>query len=99
MPQGMIMYKWIAAFAVALAIGVSCARGQDAAPYAIDIPSWFATTFLDFREDIADAAKDRRRLLIYFGQDGCPYCKQLMVTRSWKGIYAVLANRLSSRRR
>src|SRR5439155_112403 len=55
-------------------------RGQEVAPYAIDIPPWFATTFLDFREDIADAAKDGRRLLVYFGQDGCPYCKQLMVT-------------------
>ena len=23
---------------------------------------------------------DGRRLLVYFGQDGCPYCKKLMVT-------------------
>jgi thioredoxin-related protein len=74
------VYKWIAAFAAALTIGVSCARGQEVAPYAIDIPPWFATTFLDIREDIAEAAKDGRRLLVYFGQDGCPYCRQLMVT-------------------
>ena len=56
------------------------ARAQEASPYAIDIPPWFAETFLDFREDIADAAKDGRRLMVYFGQDGCPYCRQLMVT-------------------
>jgi len=56
------------------------ARAQDASPYAIDIPRWFAETFLDFREDIADAAKDGKRLMVYFGQDGCPYCRQLMVT-------------------
>ena len=56
------------------------ARAQDASPYAIDIPPWFTETFLDFREDIADAAKDGRRLMVYFGQDGCPYCRQLMVT-------------------
>jgi len=74
------MYKWIVSFAVAMTLVASAARGQDAAPYAIDIPPWFATTFLDFREDIADAAKGGRRLLVYFGQDGCPYCKQLMVT-------------------
>jgi thioredoxin-related protein len=52
------------------------APGQD----AIDIPPWFASSFLDLREDVADAARDGRRLLVYFGQDGCPYCKQLMTT-------------------
>jgi len=56
------------------------AHAQDASPYAIDIPPWFAETFLDFREDIADAAKDGKRLMVYLGQDGCPYCRQLMVT-------------------
>jgi len=73
------MRSWFAAFAVALA-AVSGARAQEAAPYAFDIPPWFASTFLDFREDIGDAARGGRRLLVYFGQDGCPYCKQLMTT-------------------
>lgn len=45
---------------------------------AIDIPAWFKNSFLDFRDDARDAAKHRKQLLIYFGQDGCPYCKQLM---------------------
>ena len=56
------------------------ARAQEAPRTQIDIPRWFAETFLDFREDIADAAKEGRRLMVYFGQDGCPYCRQLMVT-------------------
>jgi len=30
------------------------------------------------KEDAADAAKEGKRLMLYFGQDGCPYCKQLM---------------------
>ena len=59
----------------------------DPDPNAIDIPRWFATTFLDFREDVADAARDGKRLIVYFGQDGCPYCKQLMVANfSQRGI-------------
>ena len=29
-------------------------RAQDAAPHAIDIPPWFANTFLDFREDVVN---------------------------------------------
>jgi thioredoxin-related protein len=71
------MRNWLAAFAAAL-VTFSSARAQEPAPYAIDIPPWFASTFLDFREDVGDAARDGRRLLVYFGQDGCPYCKQLM---------------------
>jgi len=72
---------WRLAVAVlAIVAFATVARAQDASPYAIDIPRWFSETFLDFREDVADAAKDGRRVLIYFGQDGCPYCRQLMVT-------------------
>jgi thioredoxin-related protein/hemerythrin-like domain-containing protein len=69
----------VALAAVAFAVALP-ARAQDASPYAIDIPKWFSETFLDFREDIADAAKEGRRVMAYFGQDGCPYCTQLMVT-------------------
>lgn len=54
---------------------------------AIDIPSWFNETFLDFREDIREAAKSQKRLMVYFGQDGCPYCRELMrVNFSQKNI-------------
>jgi thioredoxin-related protein len=47
-------------------------------PHAIDIPPWFKETFLDVREDVRDAAAEGKRLLLYFGQDGCPYCRELM---------------------
>jgi len=47
-------------------------------PHAIEIPAWFKETFLDFREDARDAAAEGKRLLVYFGQDGCPYCRELM---------------------
>ncbi|UCE30504.1 MAG: thioredoxin fold domain-containing protein [Burkholderiales bacterium] len=53
---------------------------QAPSPHAIDIPDWFVDTFLELREDVADAAGKGKRLLIYFGQDGCPYCKLLMET-------------------
>ena len=73
------MRPWLIALSFAF-LAFSGARAQDVAPYAIDIPPWFVDTFLDFREDVRDAAKDDRRLMVYFGQDGCPYCRQLMVT-------------------
>ena len=47
-------------------------------PHAIDIPPWFRETFLDIREDVREAANEGKRLMVYFGQDGCPYCRELM---------------------
>lgn len=49
-------------------------------PHAIELPRWFVETFLDFREDVREARLQGKRLLVYFGQDGCPYCKLLMQT-------------------
>ncbi len=41
-------------------------------------PEWFKTSFLDLREDIAEAAAEKKRVLLYFYQDGCPYCAKLL---------------------
>ena len=41
-------------------------------------PAWFKVSFLDLFEDIEDAADNDKRLLIYYYQDGCPYCKKLL---------------------
>ncbi|HYG55716.1 MAG TPA: thioredoxin fold domain-containing protein [Burkholderiales bacterium] len=60
--------KWFLVFALLLP-GFSSAE---------EPPAWFTDTLLDFREDVADAARERKRVMVYFGQDGCPYCKRLM---------------------
>lgn len=41
-------------------------------------PLWFKSSFLDMREDIAEAADNKKRVIYYFYQDGCPYCKKLL---------------------
>lgn len=43
-------------------------------------PEWFKNSFLDLREDVAEAAAARKRVILYFYQDGCPYCKKLLET-------------------
>jgi len=43
-------------------------------------PAWFKQSFLDIRDDVSEAAKDNKRVLLYFYQDGCPYCKKLLET-------------------
>jgi thioredoxin-related protein len=42
-----------------------------------EAPPWFKESFLDLRADVAEAAKAKRRLMLYFYQDGCPYCGKL----------------------
>ena len=41
-------------------------------------PAWFKESFLDLREDIKDATDSNKRVLLYFYQDGCPYCAKLL---------------------
>lgn len=41
-------------------------------------PKWFKETFLDLKDDVAEAAKAGRRVMVYFYQDGCPYCAKLL---------------------
>jgi len=43
-------------------------------------PEWFTNSFLDIREDVAEAAAKGKRVLLYFYQDGCPYCAKLLDT-------------------
>ena len=43
-----------------------------------EYPSWFKDSFLDFSEDLAEAASEGKRLVIFFHQDGCPYCNALV---------------------
>ena len=48
-----------------------------------ETPLWFKESFLDFEDDIAEASNSGRRVLLYFHQDGCPYCAK-MVEESFK---------------
>lgn len=41
-------------------------------------PEWFKLSFLDIRDDIEEAADSGKRVLLYFYQDGCPYCEKLL---------------------
>ncbi|WP_456405752.1 thioredoxin family protein, partial [Thiolapillus sp.] len=41
-------------------------------------PDWFKESFLDLREDVQEAAAQNRRVMLYFYQDGCPYCAKLL---------------------
>lgn len=64
--------RWLVLLLLAAACG---ARAQ-----TIEIPAWFTESLLEFPEEVKEAARDGRRLMLYFGQDGCPYCNELLQT-------------------
>ncbi|MDH5571347.1 MAG: thioredoxin fold domain-containing protein [Gammaproteobacteria bacterium] len=41
-------------------------------------PDWFKNSFLDLDDDIAEASEKNKRLMLFFYQDGCPYCQKLL---------------------
>lgn len=41
-------------------------------------PDWFKDSFLEFADDVEEAAAEGKRLIIFFHQDGCPYCNALV---------------------
>jgi thioredoxin-related protein len=44
---------------------------------AQEVPDWFAETMLDARDEAADAAKQGKRLMLYFWLEGCPSCQRM----------------------
>ena len=47
-------------------------------PGYLEKPAWFKESFLDLSEDVAEAAEAGKRVMLYFHQDGCPYCAKLL---------------------
>lgn len=48
------------------------AKGED----GLHKQKWFHDSFLDLREDLAEAKANGKRLVIIWEQKGCPYCKR-----------------------
>jgi thioredoxin-related protein len=61
--------------AIALACATLTARAQTQ-----EVPAWFAESFLEFPQDVKEAAAEGKRLMLYFWQPGCPACRKMKET-------------------
>lgn len=43
----------------------------------LHIQPWFKDSFLDLRDDLREAVEKGKRLVIFWEQKGCPYCKKM----------------------
>ena len=44
----------------------------------VEIPGWFKPSFLNIQDDIDEATESGKRVMVYFHQNGCPYCAKLV---------------------
>ena len=42
------------------------------------LPKWFKQSFLDFPEDVAEAGKDGKHVMVFLHLDECPYCARML---------------------
>ena len=56
-------------------------------------PAWFSESLLHMPDEVKDAAAQGKRVMLYFGQDGCPYCKRLMDVNFRQAAIAAKAQR------
>ncbi|NEX22849.1 thioredoxin fold domain-containing protein [Thiorhodococcus mannitoliphagus] len=79
------MIRFLVAVALSVVVSVALAAQEEAKlspglqnPGYHEQPAWFKASFLDLREDVAEAEAAGKRLMLYFYQDGCPYCAKLL---------------------
>jgi thioredoxin-related protein len=53
-------------------------QGRFLGAHTAEKPDWFKDSFLEFEDDVAEASANGRRVMLYFHQDGCPYCARLV---------------------
>ncbi len=62
-----------AALPIAAKVSAEAVVGDD----GLHLQPWFSDTFLDFAEDLEEAAAQGKHLLVLVEQKGCPYCREL----------------------
>lgn len=69
---------WMAA---ALAVAMAWPAGaQEIGDDGLHQQPWMRETFLDLRDDLAEANAEDKRLVIFFEQRGCIYCREMHET-------------------
>lgn len=63
---------------IATAAAATKTEGKFYGAKLTEYPDWFKESFLNLAEDIEEAAGGGKRLVLFFHQDGCPYCNALV---------------------
>ena len=58
--------------------GADTPRGQMQGGVAYSFPAWFKASFLNFPEDVEEARKQGKHLMLFFHLEECPYCARML---------------------
>jgi len=47
-------------------------------PGYVEKPAWFKLSLMELSDDVLEANEAGKRVILYFYQDGCPYCQKLI---------------------
>ncbi|MDO9008304.1 MAG: thioredoxin fold domain-containing protein, partial [Thiobacillus sp.] len=73
------LFALLSAFSLHAAESAPAAKtGANYGAKTTEYPAWFKDSFLHLREDIDEARKHGKRVILMFTQDGCPYCSALV---------------------
>lgn len=53
-------------------------RGQMKGGVAYSLPAWFKASFLHFKEDVEEARKQGRHVVVFLHLEQCPYCARML---------------------
>jgi thioredoxin-related protein len=81
--QAQVRYNWFGLLLSSLFLFAANVQAQEKegkfyGAAETEYPAWFKDSFLDLRDDLAEADKAGRRLVVLFVQNGCPYCHNLV---------------------
>jgi thioredoxin-related protein len=80
--RALLCFLFIAVSAPALAADTPD-RGRITGGVAHQAPDWFKQSFLEIAEDVDEATKAGRHVILFFQLNGCPYCDR-MLTESFE---------------
>ena len=78
----LLRFMLLAALLLAGTVAGADEKGKFFGALPTEYPDWFKKSFLDLREDVAEAKAAGKRVMVIFSQDGCPYCN-LLVERNF----------------
>jgi len=59
-------------------VGMASDPERPANGVAYTLPEWFKPSFLDFRQDVAEARKQGRQVMVFLHLDNCPWCARML---------------------
>ncbi len=81
-----------AALAIVAPLAAGAETGKLTGGMAHQYPDWFKASFLDLKEDAAEAAAENKHTILFLSLNGCPYCARMLSESFAENKAAIMAD-------